>query len=77
MFLLKDKSDIGNVFKIFYNMVETQFQSQIKIFQSDNGTEFFNNVLGKFFHEKGLFTKVRVHILPNKTEWLNEKTNIS
>ena len=37
VFLLKDKSDAESVFKKFYTMVQTQFQTQIKIFWSDNG----------------------------------------
>ena len=54
VFLLKDKSDAESVFKKFYTMVQTQFQTQIKIFRSDNGKEFFNHVLGNFFDEKGI-----------------------
>ena len=54
VFLLKEKSDAEAVFKNFYNMVQTQFQTQIKIFRSDNGKEFFNNVLGDFFAERGM-----------------------
>ena len=54
VFLLKDKSDVAMVFKNFYAMVLTQFQIPIKIFRSDNGKEFFNNVLGNFFSEKGI-----------------------
>ena len=54
VFLLKDKSDVESVFKNFYTMVQTQFHTQIKIFRSDNGKEFFNHVLGNFFDEKGI-----------------------
>ena len=35
-------------------MVETQFQKNIQILRSDNGQEYFKNVLGQFFLEKGI-----------------------
>jgi hypothetical protein len=57
VFLLQNKSDVESVFKSFYIMVQTQFGTQIKIFRSDNGKEFFNHVLGRFFFfldEKGI-----------------------
>lgn len=54
VFLLKEKSEAEMVFKNFYNMIQTQFQTKIKIFRSDNGKEFFNQVLGSFFGEKGI-----------------------
>ena len=52
--MLKDKSDAESVFKNFYTLVQTQFQTQIKIFRSDNGKDFLNHVLGNFFDEKGI-----------------------
>ena len=35
-------------------MVLTQFQTKIQVFRSDNGKEYFNKALGKFFLEKGI-----------------------
>lgn len=35
-------------------MVQTQFQVQIKIFRSDNGREYFNQILEKKFSHKGI-----------------------
>ena len=37
VYLLKEKYDVEQAFKDFYNMVKTQFKSQIRIFRSDNG----------------------------------------
>lgn len=37
---------------MFFNMVETQFQAKIQMFQSDNGREYFNKILGSFFEDK-------------------------
>lgn len=54
VYLLKDKSEVIQIFKIYYNMVETQFQEKIKMFRSDNGREYFNKILGEFLLEKGI-----------------------
>ena len=40
VFLLKEKFDAETVFINFYNMVQTQFHTQIKIFRFDNGKSF-------------------------------------
>ena len=50
--LLSEKSDVEQVFKKKFNMVQTQFQEKIQVFRSDNGKEYFNKILGKFFEEK-------------------------
>ena len=52
VYLLKEKSEAEHVFKNFYNMVETQFQTKIQVFRSDNGKEYFNQILGSFFLQK-------------------------
>jgi hypothetical protein len=49
---------------------------KIKIFRSDNGTEFMNYNLTFFSREKEFYTKQRVYILPNKMEYRNEKIDI-
>ena len=42
------------IFKKIYTMVQTQFQKNIQILRSDNGREYFKNVMGQFFLEKGI-----------------------
>ena len=54
VFFLKEKSEVETVFKSFYNMVETQFNSKIQMIRSSNGHEYFAQVLSKFFEEKGI-----------------------
>ena len=54
IYLLKDKSEAENMFKTFYKMVETQFNSRIQILRTDNGREYFNKILGEFLIEKGV-----------------------
>lgn len=50
---LKVKSDFYGVLLAFVNMVQTQFSSKIKMFQSDGGTEFVNERVRKLFMENG------------------------
>lgn len=42
------------VLKAFTAMVETQFQTTIKTFRTDNGLEFTNTETTNFFHTKGI-----------------------
>ena len=42
LYMLKNKSDIGCIFHIFYHMIHTQFKSFINIFHFYNGREFVN-----------------------------------
>ena len=48
VYLLKDKSELSQIFEIFYSMILNQFNTSIKILPTDNGTEFFNYVLNLF-----------------------------
>ena len=35
---MSEKSEVEKLFKVFYNMIENQFQTKISILRSDNGT---------------------------------------
>ena len=54
MYLLKEKSDVEGVFKEFYSMIETQFHTPIQVIRINNGKEYFNSILGRYFKEKGI-----------------------
>ena len=54
LYLLKDKSEVFSQFLDFYKFIENQFEAKLKIFRSDNGTEFVNQNFSKFFKEKGI-----------------------
>ena len=51
---MSEKSEVEKLFKIFYSLVETQFQTKIAVLHTDNGTKYFNEVLGSFLKEKGI-----------------------
>ena len=51
---MHEKSEVEKLFKDFYTMVETHFQTKISILQTNNGTEYFNEKLRIFLKEKGI-----------------------
>jgi Integrase core domain/GAG-pre-integrase domain len=54
LYLLKSKSEVFQYFQEFVTLVENQFSTKIKIFRSDNGTEFVNNNFSQFLKNKGI-----------------------
>lgn len=52
-FPLKSKSDAFDTIINIYAFVQTQFNAQIKIFQTDNVGEFHNFKLKSFFESRG------------------------
>ncbi|KAJ9541315.1 hypothetical protein OSB04_027821 [Centaurea solstitialis] len=54
VYLMKEKSATTHIFKTFHSMIRTQFNANIKILRSDNGTEYVNEVLGSYLTENGI-----------------------
>ena len=54
VYLLKEKYDVRSIFMNFHSMIQTQFQTKIQIFRTDNGKEYFNSVLGDFLINHGI-----------------------
>ena len=52
--LLIKKSDVCLAFQNFHKMTHTQYQKQIRVWQSDNGTEFIDASLGNFLSNHGI-----------------------
>ena len=59
VYLLKNKSDAKQTFKNFLSMVKTQFHIPIQTFQTDNGKEYFKNILRKFLEAEGIVHQSR------------------
>lgn len=70
IFLLIDKTEVTQFMKNFFVMVERQFNKQIKMVRTDNGTEFFG--LKQFFSDNGVLFQTS----PNKMDGLNESIDI-
>ena len=46
VYLLKDKSNVEQTFKIFHPMIKNQFNTSIIVFRTNNGKKYFNSILG-------------------------------
>ena len=54
IYLIKENSKTFSIFKQFHSMVQTQFNSKIKIVCTDNGTEYFSNILRSYFKDNDI-----------------------
>lgn len=54
VYLLHNKSEASHIFKVFHKMIQTQFQSQIRVLRTDNGKEYFNSILSDYLLENGI-----------------------
>src|ERR1051325_1789273 len=54
VFLMKDKSEVCQLFVNFFQMVKTQFGKPIKRLQSDNGEEYVNQNFHNFLKTNGV-----------------------
>jgi hypothetical protein len=64
IFLMRHKNKTQSLLKQFFSYVHTQFDSHIKIFQSDNGGEFLS--LRSFFKTPVSSFNILVFTRPNK-----------
>lgn len=54
VFLMSSKSQVGELIAYFCTLVQTQFRTVIKVFISDNGTEYVNNSVNTLFRKLGI-----------------------
>ncbi|KAK1684333.1 hypothetical protein QYE76_045181 [Lolium multiflorum] len=54
LYLLKQKSDVLSAFKNFHSLVCNQYNANVKIFRSDNGTEYVNSDFNNFLSSRGI-----------------------
>lgn len=73
IFLLKQKSDVGQVFKSFIQMIKNQFGSTIKRVHLDSAKDCFKQTLSSFFNEGEVIHESSYATTHNKMEWQNEK----
>jgi Integrase core domain/GAG-pre-integrase domain len=66
LFLLKIKDEVFDYFQEFLNRIENQFNTTIKIFRSDNRTEFKNNKFNELVKLKGIIHQTTCVNTPEK-----------
>ncbi|KAK2418425.1 putative mitochondrial protein [Trifolium repens] len=54
IFLMKDRSELFNIFKNYCSEIMTQFGKTIRILRSDNAKEYFSDRFNSFMHSKGI-----------------------
>lgn len=54
-YLLRKKSDVFGVLKIFHAMIRTQYDVVMRVFRLDNGGEYVNHEFQNYFAEHGLW----------------------
>lgn len=58
----EDKSETSSIF----NMISTQFQSNIQVLRTNNARDYFNSTLGSFISSHAILTLVHMWTLLNK-----------
>ena len=66
VYFLKHKTKVFDVFVKFYNMLGTQFQTQLKILRSDNGREYMNQKMHDFISTHGLIHQTSCPYTPQQ-----------
>jgi len=54
VFLMKEKSEVGQIFEYFHNMVRMQFQANIQVLITNNGREYYNFALRSYLQKNGI-----------------------
>lgn len=72
-FLLKHKSDVCVCLQYFLNFVQCQFDKNIKILRSNNGTEFINFVCYEMFKSLGIIHQKTYPYTPHQNSIAERK----
>ena len=73
VYLLKSKDEVCEYIISFFNMLQTQFQKTVKIFRSDNRTEFVNTRFKNFVNEKGIIHQTSCIYTPQQNGVVERK----
>ena len=66
LYPLHNKAEFYGVFTEYVKLVENQFESTIKEFQSDGGGEFVNHRMKKFLSDKGILHRISCPYTPEQ-----------
>ena len=54
IFLMKEKSEVNQIFKNFNNMIQIEFHAKIQVLKTNNTREYFNSIMGDFLLSEGI-----------------------
>nr|XP_028954377.1 uncharacterized protein LOC114823160 [Malus domestica] len=66
LYVLKNKSDVGLVFRSFSQMIQTQYSSVIKVLRFDNGGEYIACELSEFLRDRGILYETTCPYTPQQ-----------
>ncbi|KAD6794434.1 hypothetical protein E3N88_05330 [Mikania micrantha] len=72
-YLQKTKDEVFSNITNFYELIKTQFDKNIKVFRSDNGTEFVNKSFTQFCIAKGIFHQTSCVYTPQQNGIVERK----
>lgn len=67
MYFIKSKSEVSSKIKSFVEFVNNQTEHNVKKIRSDNGTEFVNDEIKRFFEGKGIKHELTVAYTPEQS----------
>ncbi|KAJ0470826.1 putative RNA-directed DNA polymerase [Helianthus annuus] len=73
VYLMKSKTEVFENIQSFYNLVKTQFEVNIKVFRSDNGTEFVNSQMSNFVKSHGIIHQTSCAYTPQQNGVVERK----
>ncbi|GKC52068.1 putative RNA-directed DNA polymerase [Tanacetum coccineum] len=73
VYLIKSKDEVFESIKIFHNLIKNQFKRTVKIFRSDNGTEFVNQNFNKFCNDEGIIHQTSCVYTPQQNGIVERK----
>ncbi|KAJ0620998.1 putative RNA-directed DNA polymerase [Helianthus annuus] len=72
-YLLKSKIEVFENIESFYELILTQFKKRVKVFRSDNGTEFVNHKMDMFCKSKGILHQTTCAYTPQQNGVVERK----
>ena len=54
VYLMKEKSEVNQIFQSFYSYVKNQFHTSIQILRSDNAKEYLSSSMKEFLTKQGI-----------------------
>ncbi|KAI3753423.1 hypothetical protein L2E82_25475 [Cichorium intybus] len=73
VYLLRTKDEVFEKIVVFFNMLKLQFSKTVKIFRSDNGTEFVNSKVKYFFEKEGVLHQTTCVYTPQQNGIVERK----
>lgn len=73
VYLMKDRTKMGKLLKEFIVMVQAQFNSKVKVFQSDNCSKFTSGTMKEFYSKRGILRESSCMDIPQQNGRVERK----